>query len=281
MFKRGIGIVAIFIMILCLGGCRMSANYTNNTETKDQNVVLTDQQKEILTKEELPLDYSQLTGKQKIYLSMADDMLTYVNEKYAPYGVNFTYIAYHHPELLDKEARILIVPDGYDSEIDTVEVSKKDGNYEDDYLDFAVRIEFEKLLNKHFAEFLPEEQFRVYVSSLDVGDVKTEELTKLNEDFLMQHTISRIGAYILISDEICKTDDELMKFTTEFFTWMKENKFYGGPWVEVCRNERFTSSEHKDFSEVREGRIAFALGTVRKGQEFDIEIRGSVEQGGK
>lgn len=102
MFKRGIGIVAIFIMILCLGGCRMSANYTNNTETKDQNVVLTDQQKEILTKEELPLDYSQLTGKQKIYLSMADDMLTYVNEKYAPYGVHFTYIAYHHPELLDK-----------------------------------------------------------------------------------------------------------------------------------------------------------------------------------
>ena len=181
-------------------------------------MVLTDQKKEILKKEELPLDYSQLTGKQKLYFGMADDMLTYVNEKYAPYGVYFTYIAYHHPQLLDKEARILIVPDGYDSEIDTVEVSKKDGNYKDDYLDFAVRTEFEKLINKHFAELLPEEQFRVYVSSLDVGYMKTEELTKLNENFLMQQAISRIGVYTLISDEICKTDDELMKFTTEFFT---------------------------------------------------------------
>lgn len=97
MFKRGIGIVEIITVFLCLGVCTMKSNNTNNTETKGQNVVLTDQQKEILTKEELPLDYSQLTGKQKIYLSMADDMLTYVNEKYVPYGVYFAYIAYHHP----------------------------------------------------------------------------------------------------------------------------------------------------------------------------------------
>ncbi len=52
MFKRGIGIVAIITVLLCLGGCTMKSNNTNNTQTKDQNVVLTDQQKEILTKEE-------------------------------------------------------------------------------------------------------------------------------------------------------------------------------------------------------------------------------------
>ena len=91
MFKRGIGIVAIITVLLCLGGCTMKSNNTNNTQTKDQNVVLTDQQKEILTK---------------------------------------------------------------------------------------------------------------------------EEFTKLNEDFLMQHTISRIGAYVFISDKVWKTYDELMKFTT-------------------------------------------------------------------
>lgn len=36
MFMRGIGIVAIITVFLCLGECTMKSNNTNNTETKDR-----------------------------------------------------------------------------------------------------------------------------------------------------------------------------------------------------------------------------------------------------
>ena len=107
----------------------------SNIESNGDFATLTEQQKQILTEEGLPLDYNSLTESQQMYLRIADEMLTYINDKYAPYNVHFTYLAYHSPELLDGSTRILVVPDGYDSSIDAVTVKMNDENesgYEDD-----------------------------------------------------------------------------------------------------------------------------------------------------
>lgn len=260
--------VIILLCIFALCGC------TDNS--KEDITALTEQQKEILTEEGLPLDYNSLTENQQMYLRMADEMLTYINEKYDPYDVHFTYLAYHSPELLDGSTRILVVPDGYDPSIDAVTVKMNDENesgYEDDYLDIATRIIYEKILEKHLEDTLPNDKFRVILTDSRIREETLPEISELDEEYVMNNAVSG-NIFLFLSDDACQSNAELTAIASEFFTWMSENKFYGTPMIELCRNEGLATLNHNNISDIRiEYGISCADANVTEDGVFDLVTR--------
>ena len=248
----------------------------SNIESNGDFATLTEQQKQILTEEGLPLDYNSLTESQQMYLRIADEMLTYINEKYAPYSVHFTYLAYHSPELIDGSTRIMVVPDGGDPSLDTVTVKvneEVESGYEDDYLYIATRIIYERILEKHLADILPKEKFRVILTDSRIREETLPEISELDEEYVMNNAVSG-NIYLFLSDDICQSNEELTAIASDFFTWMSSNKFYGTPMVELCRNEGLLTLTPNNISEIRrEYGISCADANVKKDGVFDLETR--------
>ena len=56
-------LISMIMVLLCLGGCNMNKS---NIESNGDFATLTEQQKQILTEEGLPLDYNSLTESQQM-----------------------------------------------------------------------------------------------------------------------------------------------------------------------------------------------------------------------
>ena len=266
--------ITIVLMLLFVGGCGMSIN--NNSKSDGELTELTEQQKQILQEEGIPPVLDKLSDKEKNYLITCDKMMTYINEKYAPYGVHFTYIGYHAPELLDETSKIVVVPDGYDPSIDTVTVkinANTEEGYEDDYLDFQTRIIYEKVLNDHLSEYVPKDKYKLYLSSATIREEIMPDISELNEEYILRNANSS-NFYLFLSDDICRTNEELAEFAEDLFTWMRENKFYGTPQIELCKDEGLEYYDYKDISKTRiEYGIAYANANVKEDGIFELEIQ--------
>lgn len=248
----------------------------SNIESNGDFATLTEQQKQILTEEGLPLDYNSLTESQQMYLRIADEMLTYINEKYAPYSVHFTYLAYHSPELIDGSTRIMVVPDGGDPSLDTVTVKvneEVESGYEDDYLDFATRIIHEHILRNYLSESLLDDKFKVIVTDSRIIEDTLPVISDLDETYIKKSIV--LGTvFVFISDDICQSNEELAEIAGALFSWMSDNKFYGTPMIELCRDEGLAGLNPNSISRTRiEYGIACASANIDEDGVSDIKIR--------
>lgn len=203
------------------------------TERKKDYSVLTEQQKAILTKEDMPLDYDQLSIQQQVYLEHCDGMLTYANEKYEPYGVTFEYDEYHPAELMEG-AWISVNVVGGDPETDYMVVHRsRKGEYSDNYLELAVRPVYEEILTDYFTEQLGENQVKVFSSTVELDSIKTEDLADLSKQRIFeaaQEDSLGTTVSLYISESGCSAAD-FPAVIDAYCAWLIKNQFLGRQYV--------------------------------------------------
>ena len=137
-------------------------NKKNKMSTKVAELVLNERQKEILEEVGLPTDVEELEYSQKRAIIAIDEMLTAVEEKY---NRSFSYAGYVAPGPLEYEHLIAYPSDGAMS-FDSFEVRKVEGEdgteYEDDYMNVAIRDDFSEYMTQIASEVFQTESVKVF-----------------------------------------------------------------------------------------------------------------------
>ena len=178
-----IGIVIIMGTGVC--GCSMKRNDSNSKKLSEMGnkvaeLVLNERQKEILEEVGLSTDVEELTYMQKRAIITIDEMLTAMEEKY---DRSFSYAGYVAPGLLEYEHLIAYPSDGARS-IDSFEVRKVEGEngteYEDDYMNVAIRDDYAKYVEELIISNLHTENVKVFA---DIYTTKLADIPDNKEDY--------------------------------------------------------------------------------------------------
>ena len=218
-----IGIVIIIGTGVC--GCSMKRNDSNGKKLSEMGnkvaeLVLNERQKEILEEVGLSTDVEELTYMQKRAIITIDEMLTAVEEKY---DRSFSYAGYVAPGPLEYEHLIAYPSDGARS-FDSFEVRKVEGEngteYEDDYMNVAIRDDFSEYMTKIASEALQMEAVKVF------STVTETTLTEVPSDKKMYNGAVGSNNYICIDSSFINTE-ELQIYVDELKKAFFENKLYG------------------------------------------------------
>ena len=215
-----IGIVIIIGTGVC--GCSMKRNDSNGKKLSEMGnkvaeLVLNERQKEILEEVGLPTDVEELTYMQKRAIITIDEMLTAMEEKY---DRSFSYAGYVAPGLLEYEHLIAYPSDGARS-FDSFEVRKVEGEngteYEDDYMNVAIRDDFSEYMTKIASEAFHTEAVKVF------SNVTYTTLREIpNDEKMYNGAVSSINSIYVDGSSI--NQEEFQTFLEELEKKLHENK---------------------------------------------------------
>ena len=223
-----IGIVIIIGIGAC--GCNMKRKDSNigkeNEEKKKiAELVLNERQKEILKELRWSTNVKELDYFEKKAIIEIEEMLTAMEEKY---NRSFSFIDYNGEGLgmgglWEDECLIAYPSDGAKS-FDSFEVRKVEGEngieYEDDYMNVAIRDDFSEYMTKIASEALHTESVKVF------AEVTRTTLTEVPSDEKMYNGAVGSSNYICI-DSSSINAEELQTYVDELKKTFFENKLYG------------------------------------------------------
>lgn len=149
-------------------------NMDNNIVSGNtENVVLTERQKKILQEKGLPLEYSQLTSRQKMTIVDIEEMLQSVEAKYA---MPFSYVNYSAEKQLESGV-LTAIPTESNSSRDMFTVERDgEGGFVDTYMCVAIRDQFEKRISSVVSKYYDMNTYREFATVLKTA-VTNEEFT--------------------------------------------------------------------------------------------------------
>jgi len=167
-----VAVVGLMMIMIGVCGCGMKIDVLKNSGKKKTEVTLTERQKKILEKEDLPTEYSELTWSQQKAIVAIEEMLTYAEEKY---NESFSYAGYHFASPLEEE-HMEAYPTGSYAEIGTFTITKTSDGYEDDYMTLAVKPMYIAYLKEEIQKILPDTKIKVYaeITSAELDERPTE-----------------------------------------------------------------------------------------------------------
>lgn len=251
------------IMIMGGNGCGMD-NAKDKTVQKEEPT-LNEWQKEFLAEQELPTEYSELSGGQRFSVKRIYEMIMYLENKY---GITFEYTGYVQPQILENEY-LTAIPKGGNKTTDTVTVTcEDDGTFTDDYPNVAVRPYYEQMITDYIEDYFDSDKVKV-ISSISTSISEFDNISKEK----MKGNVYGINL-ILLSNDICPRQ-RFNEFVADYGKWCKNNENWGvGDIILLNKNYSVddidaTKDNYDDFL----GKQLYELRlhcSVRKGQEINI-----------
>ena len=213
MKRRIIAGILCMVLSFSMVGCSKEDKKNDDKEIhEEEKNVLSENQKEALKKEDLPLDYEKLDAIQQIAIGNIGCMMDYIEEKY---GKEFEYVAYYMDDTFfeepymevyakdDEEQRIVeIDTEGYDE--------NKRAIYKDNYLELMATDEYQQAIEDYIKENAPETEFKVFSEVDSVKDSDEEILAKASgSTYILM--VNPFGS----KDEAKQFADKVIKFMHE------------------------------------------------------------------
>ena len=178
-----IAAVCAFFLTGCGGQAGHGDNPTKETETeaaqsepeREESVVLTERQKEILSGLGLSTDYEKLSDREKSAITAIEYMLSYLEDKY---GEKFVYSGYVDGRSgLEKEHLTAYPESGSMKDEVTVYRTYADGTYNctDDYINILAGPVYHAALEKYISNFFTGGSLFTEVSYTSSDELPTEE----------------------------------------------------------------------------------------------------------
>lgn len=263
------------VIIIGIGacGCNMKKNDSGGRKRSEMGnkvaeLVLNDRQKEILEEVGLPTDVEELTYMQKRDIIAIDEMLTAVEEKY---NRSFSYVGYVAKGPLEYEHLIAYPSDGF-PDYDNFEVRKVKGEkgteYEDDYMNVAIRDDFSEYLTDITSQVFHTESVKAF------AEVTRTTLTEIPSDERMYNGAVGSSNYIYI-DSASINSEELQMYVDELEKVLYENELYGISQI-IClkENEIENLNEYNySFYDISDSYIDWKEISVQSYKEENNDVR--------
>ena len=237
--------IIIFYIIIGLGVIlfeNSNKNEFDNSIEKDTKVILTERQKEILTREGLPSNYDELTYTQKKAIVSIEEMLSAIETKY---GMLFEYSSYTGVGYIGSES-LTAYPSGYSEYYSfTVTRKLKDGEY-------VYEDGFKQMLTKSvFNEFI----LNYCNKELGVGNVKVYSIVtniKTNQfPISLQNVAHNVDGdnWIFIDGEFV-SKEKYNEFLVNYRRWVDENEISSSNRIVLLNGgilEKLTEFNYTDY----------------------------------
>ena len=231
--RRVLILCLISILIVGVSGCSIYQ------WIKNDDSILNERQKKILSEAELPTDYDELQPHQQSAIVAIDELLDYVEDKY---GIGFEYLGYVPDGILESE-HLLAYPSGGSKTLDIVKVEWVKGEITDDYVSVVMRSMIEKVTSDFVSQYFDKEDFKVFTetpySDLDSLPIGYSDLSG-NFD----------GASYIFINGGNVTEKEYDKFIKNLAGWVKKNRYYGWNNIMLIKKgtiDDLTENTYNDF----------------------------------
>ncbi len=162
-------LAATVAIAVALSACGLDFRQEKKDPGQEQEIVLTERQKEILRENGLPEDYAALSDLQKSGITAIEHMLTHLEDTYHE---EFVYNGYVPPGGVDPEYLTAYRKADPQEKLITVYRSY-DGSqfiYRDDYQEVVLADAYEAELADFFAQYLPRDNFWLETSIDHISD---------------------------------------------------------------------------------------------------------------
>lgn len=247
MKKKIYFILACLAMACMLGACS-SKNEKQDEEAvemkQDEEIVLSEKQKNILKEAGLPQNYDELDAMQQINIRNIGAMLDYIENKY---DKEFEFYKFYSDSTGFQTPSLEVYPIDDSECIVTIECviesDSKKVTYTDDYLELQLTSEYEQEIRNCIKDKFPQTEFEVF-STIDLLEGEGNALSRASAT-----------TYICMVDPFEKEEDAL-KAAEEVINYVKEkngNKplgIYYYMQTEEQFNHTYVTSANDDFSDV-------------------------------
>ena len=194
------------------------------TESTRSEIVLTERQISILQKQGLPINYEQLTVKQKSAIGAIEAMLVYLESKYQ---TQFEYEGYVAASSVEREH--LLATTTIQNEVKVVTVYRTYENgawaYEDNYMHFLAEPVYRKALISFFDSKIDPNGYKIF-STVEWID------GEYSEENVLKNVAA--GTVLYVSKATCATEEDTVKLLQDFAGWMKSQGLKSACTVEIC-----------------------------------------------
>lgn len=217
--------------------------------TKENEIILTDRQRQILQEMGLPEDYESLTDSQKSAITIIERALTYLEDFY---GEEFLYVGYVAGGL-DGQYLTAYAKDDPERKPITVDISYEDGEYHytDDYQLLKASDEYEEALEQHLCTFMAQD-----------GDCWVHaELNCLNDsdEYIIKRASGGVLVFVLNTFE---NYDEAKKFVEQYGDWIKslESDYQVGASFYILDAENYSNTNAFNYQDaIHSGKYTYHL----------------------
>lgn len=247
MMKR-LGILSLLVftlLVIGMSGCNVKDQVDipePPLHTTEENTMLNERQKEILSEQGLPTEYDKLEWHQQKAIIAIDEMMSYLEEKYE---VKFSYIGYIRAGAYEAETFIGYPSEG-DKNLDIVRVTRGNNGMTDDYIEVVVRPIYNSILNDFINDSFEENAYRVYTT---INAVDIEALPILPTDIN-----GKVGASNdMFFDAAYITEAAFDEFIRAYEVWMKDNQFFSSNQFVLLENETVKYVSEYNYSDFFKG----------------------------
>ncbi len=229
-------IIILQLMALIIGGygCEMKK------EKVKQEPRLNEWQKEFLSEQGLPTEYSELNITQQLSVDAIYEMIMYLEEKY---GIGFEYTGYVRPQILEKEY-MTAIPEGGNAKTDTVTVTREDdGTFTDDYPNIAVRPYYEQMITDYIKDYFNSDKIKVFST---VTKTTIKDLSNINEKSMKSNIY---GVNCIFIENSVSTINELRTFANTYCEWLKENGISCDSQIMLLYNPDITKINRENYTD--------------------------------
>ncbi len=214
------------VILIGVCGCNMSDNFSSLDNSNERNV-LTERQVDILEKEGLPINYDELTDRQRKTIDDIECKFKYLDKKY---DNQFEFIGYTL-ERNSEYGYLTVYPVNGNKDIDSFKVYSDDGKLKDTYINVLLRPILEnEIKNSIVNEMKTNELLKVFVF---VNDTSLEQIpdsfSNIDCMFNLQITIF-VG-----SDTFNKSEFE--EFVCSVSSLLKDKKMYGTAYFNLFQED--------------------------------------------
>ena len=193
------------ILIIGVCGCMNMDDYI--VFENEEKVVLTERQKKILQEKGLPLEYSQLTSRQKMTIVDIEEMLQSVEAKYA---IPFSYVNYSAEKQLESGVLTAISSESNSSrDMFTVE-RDSEGNFVDTYMCVAIRDQYEKRIASLVSKYYDMNAYREFATVLETAVTNVEFTDDVSLDKIVADNWLFLNENDIASDDFKKSAESII-----------------------------------------------------------------------
>ena len=212
------------LLFLLTAGCLLSGcaqNKKNNLKTKtytisNEEISLTQRQKDILTEQVLPTEYTELSAAQQKAIAAIEEMLSFVEKKY---NTSFSYAGYSAQSSLEQE-HMRAFPTSGDKETDSFTITKTDDGYEDDYINVATNAIYVDYVYDGIKTILPNTEIKVFA---EITKTSLTEVPIIGAD--IQGKVE--GSLLVFIDGATFNEEDLSKCKVDLNKYLTEHQLYG------------------------------------------------------
>lgn len=225
-YKKVLALFCAGLILFGLWGCsgRMDNREdtkTNRLDLPPEHLELSERQREILKKENLPQEYDKLTQTQKRAICRMEKMLCYLDEKYP--GVEFRYLEYS-AGYFDTEW-LSVYPRGGSSSRDIVTVRpagyNENGTFTDNYIGVYVRPYYEEAIAQYVKDYFQSGNVLV------IGPDSVKTTLESTDDAAAGKIAGNCSGSCHIYFYLNLTDEKMKEFCEAFGAWCAENGYSG------------------------------------------------------